>query len=61
MKLNVWIVLLVLCILAFVLAPKVSGFLYDSGGEYNVAWPRAYANWMGLDGRINVPTGAKCE
>jgi hypothetical protein len=60
MKLNVWIVLLVLCILALVLAPKVSGFLYDSGGEYNVAWPRAYANWMGLDGYINVPTGAFC-
>jgi hypothetical protein len=60
MKLNVWIVLAVLFAAAFLLAPRVSGFLYDSGGDYNVVWPRAYNNWMGLDGYINVPTGAKC-
>jgi hypothetical protein len=61
MKLNVWIVLAILVVLAFFLAPRASSFLYDSGGEYNVAWPRAYANWMGLDGRIDVPTGAMCD
>ena len=61
MKLNAWIVLSILFILAFLLAPKVSGFLYDSGGDDNVVWPRAYNNWMGLDGRIDVPTGAICE
>ena len=61
MKLNAWIVLAILFILAFLLAPKVSGFLYYSGGDYNVVWPRAYNNWMGLDGRIDVPTGAMCE
>lgn len=61
MKLNAWIVLVILFVLAFLLAPKVSGFLYDSGGDYNVVWPRAYNNWMGLDGRIEVPTGAMCE
>ena len=61
MKLNAWIVLSILFILAFLLAPKVSGFLYDSGGDYNVVWPRAYNNWMGLDGLIDVPTGAMCE
>ena len=61
MKVNAWIVLAILFVLAFLLAPKVSGFLYDSGGDYNVVWPRAYKNWMGLDGRIDVPTGAMCE
>jgi hypothetical protein len=61
MKVNAWIVLAILFVLAFLLAPKVSGFLYDSGGDYNVVWPRAYNNWMGLDGRIDVPTGATCE
>ena len=60
MKLNIWIILAVLFAAAFLLAPRVSGFLYDSGGDYNVVWPRAYNNWMGLDGYINVPTGAKC-
>ena len=60
MKLNAWIVLAVLIVLAFLLAPRVSGFLYDSGGEYNVAWPRAYNNWVNLDGYIDVPTGAAC-
>ena len=61
MKLNAWIVLAVLIVLAFLLAPRVSGFLYDSGGEYNVAWPRAYNNWVNLDGYIDVPTGAMCK
>lgn len=60
MKLNIWIILVVLFAAAFLLAPRVSGFLYDSGGDYNVVWPRAYNNWMGLDGYIDVPTGAKC-
>lgn len=60
MKLNVWIILAVLFAAAFLLAPRASGFLYDSGGDYNVVWPRAYNNWMGLDGYIDVPTGAKC-
>jgi hypothetical protein len=60
MKFNIWIILAVLFAAAFLLAPRVSGFLYDSGGDYNVVWPRAYNNWMGLDGYIDVPTGAKC-
>ena len=60
MKLNAWIVLAVLIVLAFLLAPRVSGFLYDSGGDYNVVWPRAYNNWVNLDGYIDVPTGAMC-
>jgi len=60
MKLNAWVLLAVLFVLAFLLAPRASAFLYDSGGDYNVVWPRAYNNWMGLDGRIHVPTGAKC-
>ena len=61
MKVNVWMVLIALCLAAFLLAPRVSSFLYDSGGDYNVVWPRAYNKWMGLDGRIDVPTGALCE
>ena len=60
MKLNAWIVLAVLIVLAFLLTPRVSGFLYDSGGDYNVVWPRAYNNWVNLDGYIDVPTGAMC-
>ena len=60
MKLNAWIVLAVLIVLAFLLAPRVSGFLYDSGGDYNVVWPRAYNNWVNLDGYIDVPTGGMC-
>ena len=60
MKLNAWIVLAVLIVLAFLLAPRVSGFLYDSGGDYNVVWPRAYNNWVNLDGYIDAPTGAMC-
>jgi hypothetical protein len=60
MKLNAWVLLAVFFVLAFLLAPRASAFLYDSGGDYNVVWPRAYNNWMGLDGRINVPSGAKC-
>jgi hypothetical protein len=60
MKMNVWITLLILCAVAFLLAPRVSGFLYDSGGDYNVVWPRAYNNWVNLDGYIDVPTGAAC-
>jgi hypothetical protein len=60
MKLNVWFVLALLIAAAFFLAPKVSGFLYDSGGDYNVVWPRAYNNWVNLDGYIDVPTGAAC-
>lgn len=48
-------------ILAFILLTRTaSGFLYDSGGDYNVVWPRAYNNWVNLDGYIDVPTGAKC-
>ena len=61
MKLNAWIVLAVLIVLAFLLTPRVSGFLYDSGGDYNVVWPRAYNNWVNLDGYIDVPTGAMCK
>ena len=61
MKLNAWIVLAVLIVLAFLLAPRVSGFLYDSGGDYNVVWPRAYNNWVNLDGYIDVPIGAMCK
>jgi len=61
MKLNVWVVLAVLFLAAVLLAPRVSSFLYDSGGDYNVVWPRAYNNWVGLDGRIDVPTGAMCQ
>lgn len=60
MKLNIWIVLVVLFVIAVLLAPRVSGFLYDSGGDYNVVWPRAYNNWVNLDGYIDVPTGAMC-
>jgi hypothetical protein len=60
MKLNLWIVLAILFFAAFLLAPRVSGFLYDSGGDYNVVWPRAYNNWVNLDGYIDVPTGAAC-
>jgi hypothetical protein len=61
MKFNVWVLLAVLFAAAVFLAPQVSNFLYDSGGNYNVVWPRAYNNWMGLDGRIDVPTGAMCD
>jgi hypothetical protein len=60
MKLNVVFILVILCLAAFLLAPRVSGFLYDSGGDYNVVWPRAYNNWVNLDGYIDVPTGAAC-
>jgi hypothetical protein len=59
-KMKAWVILAVLFLLAFLLAPRVSSFLYDSGGEYNVAWPRAYNNWVNLDGYIDVPTGAMC-
>jgi len=57
---KAWVILMVLIVLAFLLAPRVSGFLYDSGGDYNVVWPRAYNNWVNLDGYIDVPTGAMC-
>jgi len=57
---KAWIILAVLIVLAFLFAPRVSGFLYDSGGDYNVVWPRAYNNWVNLDGYIDVPTGAAC-
>lgn len=60
MKLNTWTVLLVLIVLAFLLAPRASSFLYDSGGNYNVVWPRAYNNWVNMAGRIDVPIGGKC-
>jgi hypothetical protein len=60
MKFNVWIFLAVLIVLAFMLAPRASGFLYDSGGDYNVVWPRAYNNWVDMDGYIDVPTGGMC-
>jgi hypothetical protein len=60
MKLNAWTVLVILFLLAFLLTPRVSGFLYDSGGDYNVVWPRAYNNWVNRDGYIDVPTGAAC-
>ena len=60
MKLNTWTVLAILFLLSFLLAPRVSGFLYDSGGDYNVVWPRAYNNGVNLDGYIDVPTGAAC-
>jgi hypothetical protein len=58
---KAWIVLVILCLAAFLLAPRVSGFLYDSGGDYNVVWPRAYNNWVNLNGYIDVPTGAMCR
>ena len=61
MKLNVWTLLIALVIAALFLSPKVSGFLYDSGGDYNVVWPRAYNNWVNMDGYIDVPTGGKCS
>lgn len=60
MKIDVWVVLAALFVLAFLLRPRASGFLYDSGGDYNVVWPRAYNNWVNLDGYIDVPTGAAC-
>ena len=60
MKLNVWAVLAALFVLALFLAPKASGFLFDSGGDYNVVWPRAYNNWVDLDGYIDVPEGEAC-
>ena len=53
-------ILAVLVILALLMRPNVSEFLYDSGGDYNVVWPRAYNNWVNLDGYIDVPTGAVC-
>jgi hypothetical protein len=58
---KVWVVLVILFLAAFLLAPRVSGFLYDSGGNYNVVWPQAYNNWVNLDGYIDVPTGAMCK
>lgn len=61
MKNSDWVLLAVLIITAFLLARSASGFLYDSGGDYNVVWPRAYNNWVNLDGRIDVPTGAMCS
>jgi hypothetical protein len=60
MKLNIWIILIALIIMALLLTPRVSGFLYDSGGDYNVVWPRAYNNWVNMRGYIDVPTGGKC-
>ena len=60
MKINVWMILAALLIMAFILRPQISGFLYDSGGDYNVVLPRAYADWINLDGYIDVPTGATC-
>lgn len=57
---KVWIILTILCILVLLLAPRTSGFLYDSGGDYNVVWPRAYNNWVNMDGYIDVPKKAKC-
>lgn len=60
MKLNVWTVLAALFVLALFLAPKASGFLFDSGGDYNVVWPRAYNNWVDLGGYIDVPEGEAC-
>jgi hypothetical protein len=53
-------ILAILIVAAIFLAPRVSNFLYDSGGDYNVVWPRAYNNWVNLNGYIDVPTGAKC-
>jgi hypothetical protein len=61
MKMNALTLLLALVIAAFFLAPKVSGFLYDSGGDYNVVWPRAYNNWVNMRGYIDVPTGGMCK
>jgi hypothetical protein len=60
MKFNAWMILAILIVAAIFLAPRVSNFLYDSGGDYNVVWPRAYNNWVNLNGYIDVPTGAKC-
>jgi hypothetical protein len=60
MKLTVWTLLIALVLAALLLSPRVSGFLYDSGGDYNVVWPRAYNNWVNMDGYIDVPTGGKC-
>jgi len=60
MKMNALTLLLALVIAAFFLAPKVSGFLYDSGGDYNVVWPMAYIIWVTMQGYIDVPTGGNC-
>jgi hypothetical protein len=60
MKLNIWIVLIAILIVVLIQSPRVSGFLYDSGGDYNVVWPRAYNNWVNTRGYIDVPTGGKC-
>lgn len=60
MKFNTWALLALLILALIFLAPRASAFLFDSGGDYNVVTPQAYANWMGLDGRIDVPTGAAC-
>jgi hypothetical protein len=60
MKFTAMTLLFALVIAAIFLSPKVSGFLYDSGGDYNVVWPRAYNNWVNMNGYIDVPTGGKC-
>jgi hypothetical protein len=60
MKLNIWIILIAILIVVLIRSPSVSGFLYDSGGDYNVVWPRAYNNWVNMRGYIDVPTGGKC-
>jgi len=60
MKLNIWIILIAILIVVLIRSPGVSGFLYDSGGDYNVVWPRAYNNWVNMRGYIDVPTGGKC-
>ena len=60
MKLNIWIILIAILIVVLIRSPRVSGFLYDSGGDYNVVWPRAYNNWVNMRGYIDVPTGGKC-
>jgi hypothetical protein len=60
MKFTALTLLFALVIAALFLSPRVSGFLYDSGGDYNVVWPMAYNNWVNMRGYIDVPTGGAC-
>ena len=61
MKFDALFFLAVLCLLAFLLRPTISKFLFDSGGDYNVVWPRAYNNWVNMKGYIDVPSGRACK
>jgi hypothetical protein len=53
MKLNIWLIAVALLTIWYL--------YFRQKSYYNVVSDAAYADWMGKDGHIFVPTGAKCN